>query len=455
MDGVCKLDVNAVFVPKHNPNLTFRTPKLMFALLSQLTHSSYRDVQSDLKNYNICDIGVSTLKDLAEREGTLIRASFNEQRSNILMKHDFNPDTGRPNNEAALVAACKNAPKSLELSKLAQAVQEFNKNQPGLDDKSNLIRSLRFINTIENSKELIVQIDIDEVLTKKQKFDRNRSCVNTPAAKATGKTRESQIQLNQNKIEARSDKKKEFDALAVSAYQNEHRNVNTAVIRVTWDGFVHVIKGESVTEALKSLMALLLENNLLTTRRLVFFMDGAKSLKSKIKDMFSFASYHIILDWYHVSVSVLQHLSMALSGTIAQKREHRSEVCKHIWHGNLQYAREVILNFQNKGIVRNKAKLQTLLNYLYNKQDELTCYALRKDMNLSNSSSQAEKYNDILVASRQKHNGMAWSVVGSNDLSSIKAAKVNNKLYIHLENPTKNQWFKVCDACNEVDLMAA
>ena len=302
---------------------------------------------------------------------------------------------------------------------------------------------------------LIVQIDIDEVLTKKQKFDRNRSCVNTPAAKATGKTRESQIQLNQNKIEARSDKKKEFDALAVSAYQNEHRNVNTAVIRVTWDGFVHVIKGESVTEALKSLMALLLENNLLTTRRLVFFMDGAKSLKSKIKDMFSFASYHIILDWYHVSVSVLQHLSMALSGTIAQKREHRSEVCKHIWHGNLQYAREVILNFQNKGIVRNQAKLQNLLNYLYNKQDELTCYALRKDMDLSNSSSQAEKYNDILVASRQKHNGMAWSVVGSNDLSSIKAAKVNNKLHIHLENPTKNQWFKVCDACNEVDLMAA
>lgn len=54
---MCKLDVNAVFVPKHNPNLTFRTPKLMFALLSQLTHSSYRDVQSDLKNYNICDIG--------------------------------------------------------------------------------------------------------------------------------------------------------------------------------------------------------------------------------------------------------------------------------------------------------------------------------------------------------------------------------------------------------------
>ena len=230
LDGVCKLDVNAVFVPKHNPNLTFRTPKLNFAILSQLSHSSYRDVHIDLKNYNICAIGVSTLKDLAESEGARIRASFNEQRSNILMKHDFNPDTGRPNNEAALVAACKNAPKSLELSKLAQAVQEFNKNQPGLDDKSNLIRSLRFINTIEDSKELIVQIDIDEVLTKKQKFDRNRSCVNTPAAKATGKTRESQIQLNQNKMEARSDKKKEFDALAVSAYQNEHRNVNTAVI---------------------------------------------------------------------------------------------------------------------------------------------------------------------------------------------------------------------------------
>ena len=104
LNGVCKLEVNAVFVPNHNPNLTFRTPKLNFAILSQLSHSSYRDVHIDLKNYNICAIGVSTLKDLAESEGARIKASFNEQRSNILMKHDFNPDTGRPNNEAALLS---------------------------------------------------------------------------------------------------------------------------------------------------------------------------------------------------------------------------------------------------------------------------------------------------------------------------------------------------------------
>lgn len=73
--------------------------------------------------------------------------------------------------------------------------------------------------------------------------------------------------------------KSHFDSIAVSSYNNEQKNVNTTVIRVKWDDNLHVIKGESVAEAFKSLIAFLLENGLMTTIRLVFFIEGASSLK--------------------------------------------------------------------------------------------------------------------------------------------------------------------------------
>jgi hypothetical protein len=36
-------------------------------------------------------------------------------------------------------------------------------------------------------------------------------------------------------------------------------------------------------------------------------------------------------------------------------------------------------------------------------------YAVRRQLGLRNSSNRGEKANDLLVAARQKHNGMSWS----------------------------------------------
>ncbi|WP_139261072.1 hypothetical protein [Fibrobacter sp. UWOV1] len=47
---------------------------------------------------------------------------------------------------------------------------------------------------------------------------------------------------------------------------------------------------------------------------------------------------------------------------------------------------------------------------------------------LRTSSNIVEKFNDILVARRQKHNGMSWSVDGSGALAAITSAKMNNEL---------------------------
>ena len=39
-----------------------------------------------------------------------------------------------------------------------------------------------------------------------------------------------------------------------------------------------------------------------------------------------------------------------------------------------------------------------------------------------------EKENDIVVATRQKHNGMSWSKAGSSALAIITAAMINGEL---------------------------
>ena len=449
LEGEFKVFIGASIVPNYNPKLTLRSVRFKNAVLCELTNASFRHVHENLINYGRCVLGVSTLKDLTERTAQEIHESYTHQRDEILSGNGFCPTTGLPLDSDEWAERCSQAPAAMDKRDLAGKIKEFNDLNGRADDPGSLIRTIRFAETIESSKDSIVQIDADEVMTKKQTFERDRSNVVKPSISARGKVRASQRKLNKRKVKARHNKKSHFDSIAVSSYNNEQKNVNTTVIRVKWDENLHVIKGESVSEAFKSLIALLLENGLMTTRRLVFFIDGASSLKKTIQTMFSYASYHIVLDWYHITVSIMQMLSMALSGKIDQKRGYRSELTRPLWHGDVSGSLSVLKSFVKKNLVRNSTAFDRVSKYLLKKQDEISCYALRKHMGLPNSSSQGEKFNDILVASRQKHNGMSWSVVGSNDLSRITAANVNNKLLMFLQSPEKVNWFNVSNVSNE------
>ena len=44
------------------------------------------------------------------------------------------------------------------------------------------------------------------------------------------------------------------------------------------------------------------------------------------------------------------------------------------------------------------------------------------------SSNRVEKANDLVVAMRQKHNGMAWSEKGSSALAVITASMINGEI---------------------------
>ena len=52
---------------------------------------------------------------------------------------------------------------------------------------------------------------------------------------------------------------------------------------------------------------------------------------------------------------------------------------------------------------------------------------MRKALGLRNSSNRGEKQNDLVVAERQKHNGMSWSDSGSAVLAARATAAQNEE----------------------------
>ena len=77
--------------------------------------------------------------------------------------------------------------------------------------------------------------------------------------------------------------------------------------------------------------------------------------------------------------------------------------------------------------IKNAQKLDEAVEYLTGKKPYICCYALRDILGYRNSSNPAEKANDLIVATRQKHNGMNWSFSGSHALAVIEAISLNGE----------------------------
>ena len=72
--------------------------------------------------------------------------------------------------------------------------------------------------------------------------------------------------------------------------------------------------------------------------------------------------------------------------------------------------------------------MEELKEYIRRKSPNMACYALRHELGLRISSNRVEKANDLVVATRQKHNGMSWSRKGSGALAVITATIINGEL---------------------------
>jgi len=193
----------------------------------------------------------------------------------------------------------------------------------------------------------------------------------------------------------------------------------------------YTLNSSSVPGAFKLLLGFLCMNGLLGST-MVFFVDGARNLNTIIAEMFSFANIKIILDWFHLRKKMEETLSL-----ICNNRDYRNEMLQKImpvlWRGNVDEA-IVILKSIDMSMVKNIVKLNYLIGYLERVSKNIPNYMLRDALGLRNSSNRGEKANDLLVANRQKHNGMSWSDNGSIALASVTAIIHNNELDNWVEN---------------------
>jgi hypothetical protein len=120
-------------------------------------------------------------------------------------------------------------------------------------------------------------------------------------------------------------------------------------------------------------------------------------------------------------------ISSALKGTKEQRKEVTQSLLRMLWVGNVKEAISYLKGFDESRI-KSSYWLGELTGYLERKEAQIACYALRQGLGLRISSNRVEKANDLLVAQRQKHNGMSWSFEGSGSLASITMVALNNDM---------------------------
>ena len=230
-----------------------------------------------------------------------------------------------------------------------------------------------------------VSISIDDVNVKKQSEERNRDAT-----------------LNEGK-----------------------KYIHDTVARIDKEGKNYSLVGAGMKSTLLYLMAFLFSNQLKGCR-FQFFTDGHRLLNDTICKCFKwYPNFGIILDWFHLVKKCKELLSMAMKGRQI-RNEVLCEIMPLLWHGLTDRAIAQLEKIESNKI-KDTDKYTKLLSYLDRNREMIPCYALRKGLGLKNSSAIGEKMNDVLVSSRQKHNGMSWSKNGSLALAVLTAVKRNGE----------------------------
>jgi hypothetical protein len=333
-----------------------------------------------------------TLQDNSEREGERLLEQLNAKSQAILSNHEFSPE-GVPLQELADAQKPSSHPLESEVVDSAIAICA----QRAIDQE---------IKVVNNLATLLAQMQGNPVAYEDPKKSVNLS-VDDVGVKQQKQQRHSEVSTS----EATTD--------------SQHKYAYQTVIHIQQQQSHYVLNGVGWAKLFSLLIAFLLHNDLLQSN-LLFFVDGQKTLHAAIQKAFAwFFPMQLMLDWYHLEEKCKQQLSMALKG-----RQIRNTVLQGLipllWNGLLDSAMEYLRTLDPE-LIKDKDKLQQLIDYFERNRPFIPCYSVRKHLGLRNSSNLGEKHNDLLVSQRQKHNGMSWSKSGSVALAAIKALARNNE----------------------------
>jgi len=160
-----------------------------------------------------------------------------------------------------------------------------------------------------------------------------------------------------------------------------------------------------------------------SAKHVLILADGAKWIRNfylLIQTRISTAQ--LILDWFHLHDKCYQFSSMICSGKKA-KTAFLGRLYYHLWRGQLDAAINILAEYRPQA--KSIEKLDELLTYLEARRPFIPDYQDRRRQRLYIGSGQAEKANDLIVARRQKHQGMHWSLETSDALATLKTLNLN------------------------------
>ena len=338
----------------------------------------------------------NTLSDHISSIGSKIQVEMDKLSSNILATNGFSVIESKSQAPSSFKQDIPYEPDDpCELFR--KSIEKYNQAKP----ESSHIKDTNLIKNTETHPENVVCISIDDVGVKHQKDTRT------------------------------------------NGGSKDGKNVENTVIHVDVDGESHVFTAVGMDKVLKQLLAWLISTGFLYTKHLIFFSDGASNIRVALERWFSFVPYQLKLDWYHLQKHLEESLSMAL---VKQFRvDFQKTFFSQLWAGNINEAKTELENLRSskpkEKKVKNILRLEEAIAYLERKKPYVDCYALRKELGYRNSSGPAEKSNDLIVANRQKHNGMSWSKSGSGSLAIISAVQRNGMLETWLKEESLESFF--------------
>ena len=150
--------------------------------------------------------------------------------------------------------------------------------------------------------------------------------------------------------------------------------------------------------------------------------DGARWIRDLFQSLTGWTRQEFILDWYH-----LKHKCYELTSLICRGRKAKAELLGplllDLWRGQVDAALTRLSEYRPQA--KNAAKLDELIGYLEKNRSAIPNYRERRAHSLYIGSGQAEKANDLLVARRQKHQGMHWEEKTSDALCALKTLLLN------------------------------
>lgn len=354
------------------------------------TKASYRDAADILNRFlgrtDINTIKLRTLSDSMGRIGSEISKRLSDVTAHILSVYGFDDESGLPLEDAVLSS-------NITTAAIPQSVEP---------DKAEIDAVIAAVNDCREEK---IPFSASEIKTESVPGE----CV--------------YVSIDDIGVKHQKDSRKEGSV-------RDYKYVENTVAHIQYGGETYILTGIGMRNVFKSILAFLLVNNLLS-RELVFLTDGAQDIRSHIQSVFQFHPYIVILDWFHLKKRCQEWLSMAIRGK-DRRNAILEKTLRYLWVGDTAGA-SGYLSSLDPADIRNRKWIDDLLGYFQKKGDAITCYALRAKLGLRNSSNPVEKANDLIVAQRQKHNGIAWSPHGSGALAALQMIYLNHQsdLWFH------------------------